>query len=52
MPDGTGRLTASGLQILRVAEVNGKPLITTLVSYRDPAIAVRCGLPAIIDPAS
>jgi len=51
-PDGTGRLTASGLQILQVAEVDGQPLITALVSYRDPAIAVRCGLPAVIDPAS
>jgi RNA polymerase sigma-70 factor (ECF subfamily) len=51
-PDGTGRLAASGLQILQVAEVNGEPLIIALVSYRDPAIAVRCGLPAIIDPAS
>jgi RNA polymerase sigma-70 factor (ECF subfamily) len=51
-PDGTGSLAASGLQILQVADVNGQPLITDLVSYRDPAIAVRCGLPAIIDPAS
>ncbi len=51
-PDGRGSLTASGLQILQVAEVNGEPLITALVSYRDPVIAVRCGLPAIIDPAS
>jgi RNA polymerase sigma-70 factor, ECF subfamily len=51
-PDAAGRLAASGLQILQLAEVNGKPLITTLVSYRDPAIAVRCGLPAVIDPAS
>ena len=51
-PDGTGRLAASGLQILQVAEVNGELLIIALVSYRDPAIAVRCGLPAIIDPPS
>jgi len=25
--------------------VDGQPLITTLVSYRDPALAIRCGLP-------
>ena len=51
-PDGTGRLAASGLQILQVEEVNGELLIIALVSYRDPAIAVRCGLPAVIDPPS
>jgi RNA polymerase sigma-70 factor (TIGR02960 family) len=51
-PDGTGSLAASGLQILQVAVIDGEPLITALVSYRDPAIAVRCGLPAVIDPAS
>jgi RNA polymerase sigma-70 factor (ECF subfamily) len=51
-PDGTGSLAASGLQILQLALVNGEPLIIALVSYRDPAIAVRCGLPAVIDPPS
>jgi hypothetical protein len=35
----------SGLQILQLSEVDGQPLITTLVSYRDPALAIRCGLP-------
>jgi hypothetical protein len=35
-----------------MAEVNDEPLITALVSYRDPVIAVRCRLPASIDPAS
>jgi RNA polymerase sigma-70 factor, ECF subfamily len=47
-PDGAGRLAASGLQVLQLAEVNGEPLITALVSYRDPALAARCGLPATL----
>jgi RNA polymerase sigma-70 factor (ECF subfamily) len=44
-PDGQGRLVASGLQVLQLADVDGQPLITALVSYRDPALAIRCGLP-------
>ncbi len=48
-PGGPGHLVATGLQILQVDEVDGEPLITALVSYRDPAIAVRCGLPATIE---
>jgi hypothetical protein len=28
--------------------VDGEPLITALVSYRDPALAIRCGLPATL----
>jgi RNA polymerase sigma-70 factor (TIGR02960 family) len=47
-PDGQGRLAVSGLQILQLADVAGEPLITALVSYRDPALAVRCGLPALL----
>jgi RNA polymerase sigma-70 factor (ECF subfamily) len=47
-PDGEGHLAASGLQILQLADVDGQPLITALVSYRDPAIAIRCGLPAVL----
>ena len=49
-PDGAGRLAASGLQILELGEVDGELRITALVSYRDPEIAARCGLPAVIDP--
>jgi RNA polymerase sigma-70 factor (ECF subfamily) len=49
-PDGTGRLAATGLQLLELAEIDGDPRITALVSYRDPEIAARCGLPAVIDP--
>jgi RNA polymerase sigma-70 factor (TIGR02960 family) len=47
-PDGQGRLVASGLQVLQLANVDGQPLITALVSYRDPALAIRCGLPAVL----
>jgi RNA polymerase sigma-70 factor (ECF subfamily) len=50
-PDGSGRLVASGLQVLQLADVDGQPLITALVSYRDPALAIRCGLPAVLDEA-
>jgi RNA polymerase sigma-70 factor (ECF subfamily) len=50
-PDGRGRLVASGLQVLQLADVDGQPLITALVSYRDPALAIRCGLPAVLDEA-
>ena len=44
-PDGEDHLVVSGLQVLQLGEVQGQPLITTLVSYRDPALAIRCGLP-------
>jgi RNA polymerase sigma-70 factor (TIGR02960 family) len=44
-PDSEGRLVASGLQVLQLGDVGGQLLITTLVSYRDPALAIRCGLP-------
>jgi RNA polymerase sigma-70 factor (ECF subfamily) len=47
-PDRQGRLVASGLQVLQLADVDGQPLITALVSYRDPALAVRCGLPGAL----
>jgi RNA polymerase sigma-70 factor (TIGR02960 family) len=47
-PDGRGRLVASGLQVLQLADVDGQPLITALVSYRDPALAIRCGLPPML----
>jgi len=44
-PDGQGRLVASGLQVLQLADSGGRLLVTALVSYRDPALAIRCGLP-------
>jgi RNA polymerase sigma-70 factor (ECF subfamily) len=45
-PDGQGRLTASGLQILELDGRGGRPRVTAIVSFRDPALAARCGLPA------
>ena len=47
-PDAQGRLNASGLQVLQLSDVDGSPLITTLVSYRDPALAIRCGFPPLL----
>ena len=47
-PDAEGRLVVSGLQVLQLANVNGQPLITALVSYRDPRIAIRCGMPPVL----
>jgi RNA polymerase sigma-70 factor (TIGR02960 family) len=47
-PDGAGRLAVSGLQVLQLGEVDGAPVITALVSYRDPGLAARCGLPATL----
>jgi RNA polymerase sigma-70 factor (ECF subfamily) len=45
-PDGQGRLTASGLQILELDSRGGRPRVTAIVSFRDPALVARCGLPA------
>jgi RNA polymerase sigma-70 factor (ECF subfamily) len=47
-PDASGRLLVNGLQVLQLSEVGGSPLISALVSYRDAAIAIRCGLPEFI----
>jgi RNA polymerase sigma-70 factor (ECF subfamily) len=47
-PDAAGRLAVTGLQVLQLAAVGGRPLITALVSYRDPALAIRCGLPPML----
>jgi RNA polymerase sigma-70 factor, ECF subfamily len=44
-PDTAGSLTVTGLQVLQLGDIDGQPLITALVSYRDPALAIRCGLP-------
>jgi RNA polymerase sigma-70 factor (ECF subfamily) len=44
-PDGTGRLAASGLQILELDRGEGTPVISAIVSYRDAGLPVRCGLP-------
>ena len=45
-PDGQGRLAASGLQILELDGRGGRLRVTAIVSFRDPALAARCGLPA------
>ena len=47
-PDDQGRLVANGLQVLQLADLDGQLLITALVSYRDPGLAIRCGLPAAL----
>ena len=46
-PDADGRLAVSGLQVLQLAEVDGRPLIAAVVSYRDPELAIRCGMPPV-----
>jgi hypothetical protein len=43
-----GRLAVNGLQIVELADVGGRIAVRTLVSYRDPALAARCGLPPTI----
>jgi RNA polymerase sigma-70 factor (ECF subfamily) len=47
-PGAGGRLVVSGLQVLQLCDDDGQPAITALVSYRDPAIAIRCGMPPAI----
>ena len=47
-PDAEGRLAVTGLQILQLGISDGQPLITALVSYRDPSLAIRCGLPTVL----
>lgn len=47
-PAPDGRLLASGLQVLDVDSDVHDPRIRAIVSFRDPGLAVRCGLPASI----
>lgn len=47
-PNGQGQLAVSGLQVLQLGEVGGQVLVSAMVSYRDPALAIRCGLPEVI----
>jgi RNA polymerase sigma-70 factor (ECF subfamily) len=48
-PDSAGRLAVTGLQVLELGRRDGgDPAITAIVSFRDPALAVRCGLPPAI----
>ena len=39
----------AGLQILEIGERQGRLVVTDIVSYRVPDLAVRCGLPARIE---
>jgi RNA polymerase sigma-70 factor (ECF subfamily) len=43
-PDGS--VVVGGLQVLEVRERHGQPLVTDIVSYRDPELAIRCGFEA------
>jgi RNA polymerase sigma-70 factor (TIGR02960 family) len=45
-PGSHGVLAASGLQVLELTTRDGPPRISAIVSFRDPALAARCGLPA------
>jgi RNA polymerase sigma-70 factor, ECF subfamily len=47
-PDAEGHLAVSGLQVLQLADTGGQLLITAMTSYRDPALAIRCGMPAVL----
>jgi RNA polymerase sigma-70 factor, ECF subfamily len=47
-PGDDDRLVVTGLQVLQLGDLNGQPVVTALVSYRDPALAIRCGLPATL----
>ena len=47
-PNADGRLAVSGLQILQLADIGGQPLITAVASYRDPVLAIRCGMQAVL----
>ena len=51
-PGEDGRLVVGGLQVLQLGELDGEPVIVALVSYRDPALAIRCGLPAALSAGS
>jgi len=51
-PGDDDRLVVTGLQVLQLGELNGEPVIAALVSYRDAALAIRCGLPATLPTGS
>src|SRR5215475_10321908 len=47
-PAGHGPRMVTGLQVLQLGDLEGQPVIVALVSYRDPALAIRCGWPAAL----
>lgn len=49
-PDADGQLVANGLQVLEIADRSGRLAITAIVSFRDPRLVDRCGLPLAIAP--
>jgi RNA polymerase sigma-70 factor, ECF subfamily len=46
--DAAGSVVVNGLQVLEVRVRHAQPAITSIVSYRDPNLAIRCGFPARI----
>ncbi len=47
-PGPEGTLVASGLQVLELDQRDGRLVVTHVVSYRDPSLVTRCGLPATL----
>jgi hypothetical protein len=41
-------MVVNGLQILEVRDRGGQVLVTDIVSYLDPGLAIRCGFPGEI----
>jgi RNA polymerase sigma-70 factor (TIGR02960 family) len=48
-PDSQGRLVVTGLQVLTVVAAGDTLVISEITSFRDSALAARCGLPDVID---
>jgi RNA polymerase sigma-70 factor (ECF subfamily) len=48
LPDAAGTMVVDGLQILEVRDRGGQVLVTDIVSYLDPGLAIRCGFPGEI----
>jgi RNA polymerase sigma-70 factor (ECF subfamily) len=44
-PAADGVLRAAGLQVLEIGEEDGRAVLSEIVSFRDPELPVRCGLP-------
>ena len=47
-PGPDGHLVGSGLQVLELADRDGRLVVTDIASYRDPDLVTRCGLPGRI----
>ncbi len=48
LPDSGGNMVVNGLQLIEVRERGGRVLVTDIISYRDPGLAIRCGFPSQI----